>query len=50
MSYSTKPWLKHYDSKINEFASIENISLDEMFQNAVERFSNDTAIQFYDMT
>ncbi|MGX6444268.1 long-chain-fatty-acid--CoA ligase [Neobacillus sp. K501] len=49
MSYSTKPWLKHYNSEINEFASIKNISLDEMFQNAVERFSDDIAIQFYDM-
>ncbi|WP_413301101.1 long-chain fatty acid--CoA ligase [Bacillus sp. 1P10SD] len=50
MFYSNKPWLKHYHSKINEFSSIENISLDEMFQNAVERFSNDTAIRFYHKT
>lgn len=50
MSYSAKPWLKYYNPQLNEFAFIENISLDEMFKNAVERFSNDTAIRFYHMT
>lgn len=46
MIHSEKPWLKYYKKKINEFSYIKNISLNEMFQNTVDRFSDCTAIQF----
>ncbi|PLT35105.1 long-chain fatty acid--CoA ligase [Bacillus sp. V5-8f] len=48
MDRTEKPWLKYYHPKLNEFATVENISLFKMFKNAVECYSNDTALTFYD--
>jgi long-chain acyl-CoA synthetase len=47
MVYQTKPWLKMYDSRIDEHVQIKNNSLYGFLQDAVDRFKEKPAFTFY---
>ena len=47
MVYQQKPWLKYYDSRIDEHVLIEHNSLYDFFQDAVNRYNNKPALTFY---
>ncbi|MGX6442200.1 long-chain-fatty-acid--CoA ligase [Neobacillus sp. K501] len=50
MVYERKPWLKFYDSRIEEDVRIEHHSLYDFLQSAVTRYSDKTAFTFFGKT
>ena len=47
MVYQQKPWLKWYDSKIDEHVSVKYASLYDFLEDAVKRFGDKPAFTFY---
>lgn len=46
MVYQKKPWLKFYDSRIDEHVTVENNSLYDFLQRAVDRYNDKPALTF----
>src|SRR4030043_1519072 len=46
-AYASKPWLKHYPEGVPETVDIPTVSVPDRFDQAVEKFGNQTALIFY---
>ena len=45
--YLSKPWLKHYHTGVPHTVEVPEKTVAEMFEEAAERFANQTAVIFY---
>lgn len=45
--YASKPWLKHYPEGVTDKVDIPNVSVPDLFDQVVKRYSNKTALIFY---
>ncbi len=46
-TYASKPWLKYYPEGVPETVDIPTVSVPDRFDQAVEKFGNQTALIFY---
>src|SRR4030043_1879236 len=46
-AYASKPWLKHYPEGVVGPVDIPTVSVPDRFDQAVEKFGNQTALIFY---
>jgi len=45
--YASKPWLKHYPEGVTDTVEIPNLSVPDLIDPVVEKYSNKTALIFY---
>ncbi|HEU5140222.1 MAG TPA: long-chain fatty acid--CoA ligase [Bacillales bacterium] len=50
MSSPAKPWFKHYPEDVNTEVHVPDITLNELFEQTVERFPKHDALSFYGLT
>ncbi|WEG15122.1 long-chain fatty acid--CoA ligase [Alkalihalophilus pseudofirmus] len=48
--YNDKPWLSLYHESVEETIEVNDLSLNDLFTQSIEKYKNKTALTFYDRT